>query len=197
MCSASDTQWEGCEWNVSRTRANVVGKAAAAAGGAVTCSWQLFAQSQTSSFLPSFFFLILYFPPTLQPQKSMTPNPLQTLWHTKTPAIQQQHLINAFSFSLFLLSFLFFWEEKPSIHRENGGTPNYMEWIGHPSPEASVANRFETPPPSYITAAHHLPNNFQYYLPMPRIETQSLSRRHSCYIKPTYFHRFINLKSKI
>lgn len=144
-----------------------------------------------------FFFLILYFPPTLQPQKSMTPNPLQTLWHTKTPAIQQQHLINAFSFSLFLLSFLFFWEEKPSIHRENGGTPNYMEWIGHPSPEASVANRFETPPPSYITAAHHLPNNFQYYLPMPRIETQSLSRRHSCYIKPTYFHRFINLKSKI
>jgi len=143
------------------------------------------------------FFLILYFPPTLQPQKSMTPNPLQTLWHTKTPAIQQQHLINAFSFSLFLLSFLFFWEEKPSIHRENGGTPNYMEWIGHPSPEASVANRFETPPPSYITAAHHLPNNFQYYLPMPRIETQNLSRRHSCYIKPTYFHRFINLKSKI
>ena len=59
---------------------------------------------------------LLYIPPT-------TPNDAKPPCNcTKTPAIQQQHLISAFSVLHFFLSPA---EEKPSIHRGNGATKLY------------------------------------------------------------------------
>lgn len=153
MCSASDTRWEGCEWNVSRTRANVGwGKAAAAAaGGAVTCSWQLLAQSQTSFF----FFISLPPPPPL-------PHPLARRTHTQ----RRRQFNSSISSRLFPFSISFFLaaRRKPIYSSWKWWDQTRWEWIGHPSPQEPRCQSLRNPSTtttlrlSYITAApYHLP----------------------------------------